>query len=99
MLIYSAIALHFILRAHRGVVPGSSAAALLASKPIRTLVWSLSLADIAIIIRGIYRTVELAQGWTGYTIRTEVFTLVLDVSARLRPHSPPGHMARSVGVS
>ena len=82
MLIYSALALDFVLRAR--LAPDSRPAALLASRLIRVLVWFVALASLAIIIRGVYCTVELAQGWHGCTITHEVFTLVLDVS----DHSP-----------
>jgi hypothetical protein len=32
---------------------------------------AIIISDIAIVVRGIYRVVELAQGWSGYLITTE----------------------------
>jgi len=36
------------------------------------------LSVVLIVIRSIYRTIELLQGWTGYLITTERYFIVLD---------------------
>lgn len=90
MIVFSLIALHFYSRARatllgRPVYANSFDAVAgvdaLAAGPVRILVWSLSLASLAIIIRGIYRTVELAQGWHGTTMSHEAYFDLFDVSA------------------
>ncbi|TNY22111.1 RTA1 like protein-domain-containing protein [Rhodotorula diobovata] len=43
--------------------------------------WGLAWATGWIIVRGIYRTVELAEGWTGYLITHEPYFAVLDSMA------------------
>ncbi|GAA5851899.1 hypothetical protein JCM9279_001926 [Rhodotorula babjevae] len=43
--------------------------------------WGLAWATTWIIIRGIYRTIELSQGWTGYLITHEPYFAVLDSAA------------------
>jgi hypothetical protein len=39
----------------------------------RLFVAAIIISDIAIIIRSVYRVVELAQGWRGYLITTEAW--------------------------
>jgi len=92
MLAFVLVAGHFYLAARAAVV-GRAAYAhsfdtvsgvdSLTTKPVRTLIHTLTLASMAIIVRGVYRTVELAQGWHGYTMRHEAFFDLLDVSG---PH-------------
>lgn len=89
MLAYAAIGVHFYLRAHATLlhrtthttnfdsIRGPEA---LGTKRVKVFTWSLALATLAIIIRGIYRTAELAQGWNGEAISHEAYTIVLDVS-------------------
>ncbi|BGP39118.1 hypothetical protein JCM10450v2_003072 [Rhodotorula kratochvilovae] len=43
--------------------------------------WGLAWATAWIVIRGIYRTVELAEGWSGYLITHEPYFAVLDSTA------------------
>ena len=91
MLVYAGVGIHFYLRAratllnrnspsYTGNFQSASGPEVLTTRPVKVFVWSLSLATLAIIIRGIYRTAELAQGWNGFAISHEVFTIVLDVS-------------------
>ncbi|GAA5994160.1 RTA1 domain-containing protein [Rhodotorula paludigena] len=42
--------------------------------------WGLAWASLWIIVRGIYRTIELADGWTGHLIRNQPYFLVLDAA-------------------
>jgi hypothetical protein len=46
----------------------------------KKVIAALFIAFAMIYIRGIYRTVELAQGWTGFLITHEGFFLGLDAS-------------------
>jgi hypothetical protein len=89
MIVYAGVGIHFYLRARAARLNRTTSAAefhaatgvdALAARPVQVLAWSLALASLAIIIRGIYRTVELAEGWHGFAISREVFTFVLDVS-------------------
>lgn len=45
---------------------------------LRRLAIGMILADTTLIIRGVYRTIELAEGWSGYLITTERFFIALD---------------------
>lgn len=93
MLAYAAIGAHFLLRARAALLSrGHSAIAhtgdfhslrgpeALGVKRVKLFTLSLSLATLAIIVRGIYRTAELAEGWHGTAENHEAFTIVLDVS-------------------
>ena len=46
--------------------------------PLTTLTAAMVLSVLCIYIRSIYRTVELAQGWTGYLITHESYFIGLD---------------------
>lgn len=48
------------------------------TKAVRQLLWATLFASTAIVVRNVYRTVELAQGWTGYLMTHEVFFAVFD---------------------
>lgn len=39
---------------------------------------AMTIGTVCVYIRCVYRVVELAQGWSGYLITTEVFLMVLD---------------------
>jgi hypothetical protein len=41
------------------------------TRKFKVFVGAIIISDISLIIRGIYRVVELAQGWNGYLIRNE----------------------------
>ncbi|KAE8211564.1 hypothetical protein CF327_g4706 [Tilletia walkeri] len=45
---------------------------------IQKLFWVLYFASIWIIVRSVYRTIELAQGFRGYLITNEVYFFLLD---------------------
>ncbi|KDQ49322.1 hypothetical protein JAAARDRAFT_200957 [Jaapia argillacea MUCL 33604] len=47
-------------------------------KNIRLMVLGLALSSITIFIRSVYRTVELADGWAGHIIGTQVYFNFLD---------------------
>lgn len=46
--------------------------------PLAALTGAMALSVVCIYIRSIYRTVELAQGWTGYLITHESYFIGLD---------------------
>lgn len=45
---------------------------------VQLLLGGVAWATVMIYIRGIYRSIELAQGWTGYLITHEVYFIWLD---------------------
>ncbi|PVG02014.1 RTA1-domain-containing protein [Serendipita vermifera] len=44
----------------------------------RRMIWATIFASLCIIVRGIFRTAELGEGWRGYLFTHEVFQIVLD---------------------
>ncbi|KIV99821.1 uncharacterized protein PV09_08492 [Verruconis gallopava] len=48
------------------------------TRDIKTLIWATTFSGALIYVRSIYRTVELAQGWTGYLITHEGYFLGFD---------------------
>jgi hypothetical protein len=50
------------------------------TRKVKTLIWATTFSGAMIYIRSIYRTVELAQGWTGYLITREGYFLGFDGS-------------------
>ncbi|KAL9110346.1 MAG: hypothetical protein Q9227_005077 [Pyrenula ochraceoflavens] len=48
------------------------------NKPLGYIAAATILATIMMIIRGIYRSIELTQGWTGYLITHQLYTIGLD---------------------
>jgi uncharacterized membrane protein len=50
----------------------------LRQKKTQWIIAAMVLSVVLIVIRSIYRTIELLQGWTGYLITTERYFIVLD---------------------
>ncbi|KAI0718446.1 RTA1-domain-containing protein [Cerioporus squamosus] len=80
--IYLAFAAEFLLRYHKdkpvrhaSTAPPKSFAF---NRGIKLMILGLSLDGIFILIRSIYRTIELSDGWTGRIISTQVYFNVLD---------------------
>ncbi|KAL8735525.1 MAG: hypothetical protein Q9166_000693 [cf. Caloplaca sp. 2 TL-2023] len=48
------------------------------TKRLRILVAATTISTLALIVRGIYRSIELIQGWRGYLITTERYFIGLD---------------------
>ncbi|KAJ3526008.1 hypothetical protein NMY22_g10341 [Coprinellus aureogranulatus] len=48
------------------------------TKPLKIMVSALAFITLILFIRAVYRTIELADGWTGRIISTESYFLVLD---------------------
>jgi len=78
MAVFCLLGLDFVRRAKRD--PSYAGRANVEGGRVPLLTWSLGWASAWILVRCIYRTVELAQGWSGYTITHEPFFLCLDVS-------------------
>jgi hypothetical protein len=76
----------FAIRAMKGVKRGGSAALnddlasrrLRNSKRFKALLASLTVAAVLIFMRSVYRVAELAQGWKGELMTTEIFVIVLE---------------------
>ena len=47
-------------------------------RKVQLIIAATVLAVVVIVIRSIYRTIELLQGWSGYLITTERFFIALD---------------------
>lgn len=50
------------------------------TKKFKIFVAAIIISDAAIILRAIYRVIELAQGWRGYLIVTEAWFYVFDTA-------------------
>ncbi|KAI4175860.1 MAG: hypothetical protein LQ343_001474 [Gyalolechia ehrenbergii] len=48
------------------------------TKRLRTLAGATTISTLALIARGVYRSIELIQGWRGYLITTESYFIGLD---------------------
>ncbi|KAL7284369.1 hypothetical protein ACG7TL_001659 [Trametes sanguinea] len=80
--IYALLALEFLIRYHydkpfkraAGHLPKSFAL----DRNTKTMIGALFMMWIFLLIRSIYRTVELSNGWTGRIITTQVYFNVLD---------------------
>ncbi|KAL9000883.1 MAG: hypothetical protein Q9169_000638 [Polycauliona sp. 2 TL-2023] len=48
------------------------------TEKLRTLFAATTVSTLALIVRGIYRSIELIQGWRGYLITTEGYFIALD---------------------
>lgn len=76
MIAFAAVVLDFFRKARRDA--GYAMTADRQGTRINLLAASLALGTILIIIRGIYRTIELAQGWSGFLITHEPYFWGLD---------------------
>lgn len=50
------------------------------TRGMRWVLGAMLVSFLMIYVRSVYRTIELAQGWTGYLITHEVFFIVLDAA-------------------
>ncbi|KAL8738233.1 MAG: hypothetical protein Q9181_000959 [Wetmoreana brouardii] len=57
-------------------LPGSRTAS--TTKRLRILAAATTISTLALIARGVYRSIELIQGWRGYLITTEKYFIGLD---------------------
>jgi Na+/H+-dicarboxylate symporter len=56
----------------------SSHSEVIKERKIQALVAATSLSVICVVIRSIYRTIELTEGWTGFLIKHESYFIGLD---------------------
>jgi hypothetical protein len=68
---YSILMSIVFVRGYRGIK---------SSKPLRWLAFAMILAIMCMIARGVYRSIELLQGWEGYLNTHEVYVIALDGS-------------------
>jgi hypothetical protein len=71
MIVFSGIGLDYLLACRKAGVPAPP-------RGLRCCIGGVVVASVMVIIRGIYRTAELAQGWNGYLITHEAYFLGLD---------------------
>ncbi|ORY66946.1 RTA1 domain protein [Leucosporidium creatinivorum] len=76
MIVFCCLGLHFYYRAKKD--PAHRAKKNVAKGRIGLLTFGLTWASVWILVRCIYRVVELAQGWTGYLITHQPFFWGLD---------------------
>ncbi|KAF7303978.1 RTA1-like protein [Mycena indigotica] len=79
--VYSFLGVQFIrnYRASRPVRPMiSSAERGILTQRVRLMLWALTVSTSVLLIRGVYRTIELADGWTGEVITTEFWFNMFD---------------------
>jgi hypothetical protein len=50
----------------------------LAERKVQLVIAATCISVLSLVIRAIYRTIELLQGWEGYLITTEAYFLALD---------------------
>lgn len=74
IIVFSAL---FTLVIKRALRSGNST---LKERKVKGIIAATVFAVVCVVIRSIYRTVELLQGWTGYLITRERFFLALDGS-------------------
>ena len=60
-----------------------SNANIIMSKKVKALIAATTISCVFILIRSIYRTVELLQGWSGYLIAHEPYFIVFDACTML----------------
>lgn len=73
------------------------------NRPILRVVGVTVLAAAMMIIRGVYRSIELAEGWRGELITVEVYVVVLDavpmiIAMGAFVFTPPAKLLRDQGA-
>ena len=70
-LVFSAVALTLYFRTRKNSHAQGIPTPFPKTRGFKLFVVAIIVSDLAIVIRGIYRVIELAQGWNGYLITTE----------------------------
>jgi hypothetical protein len=70
-LVFSAVALTLYFRTRKTSQAQQIPTPFPKTRGFKLFVIAIIVSDLAIVIRGIYRVIELAQGWRGYLITTE----------------------------
>lgn len=83
---FGAAALWYIIRRYRAHTPLSSeAAGFLRNRKFRLFAWGVAAAYVAIMIRCIYRIVEMAGGWSNPIMQNEPSFIALDGRYEISP--------------
>lgn len=72
VLVFSSLAFYVINNARKLRVPA------LGDKNVRYIIFATLFSVVCVVIRSIYRTIEMLQGWHGYLITTEGYFIGLD---------------------
>jgi len=72
IIVFSLLFTYVIIRALR------SRKDILKQKKIQYVIAATAFSVLVLVIRSIYRTIELLQGWNGYLINTERYFIALD---------------------
>ncbi|KAG6844868.1 hypothetical protein H0H87_002991 [Tephrocybe sp. NHM501043] len=84
IIVYTCLATEFFVRfsLNKPFKRGGSSESLTIPKPmsgkLRLMSFGLIFSTLCLFIRSVYRLIELADGWTGRIIRTEIYFNVLD---------------------
>ncbi|KAJ6481037.1 RTA1-like protein [Mycena sanguinolenta] len=79
IIVYSTLAGDFLRRYHTDrSVRGASVDRGVMDSKLKTMIGALAFSTLVLFIRSIYRIIELATGWNGRIIETEVYFNVLD---------------------
>ena len=70
-IVFSIAALHLWYRTRRNSRLSGTPTPFPKTAKFKLFIAAIIISDIAIILRAIYRVIELAQGWDGYLITTE----------------------------
>ncbi|RPD65158.1 RTA1-domain-containing protein [Lentinus tigrinus ALCF2SS1-7] len=85
VIVYLSLATEFLVRYRKDRPVRRSTAAppksFAVDRGVKLMIVGLALDGVFILIRSIYRTIELADGWTGRIINTQVYFNVLDGAA------------------
>ncbi|KAM0750898.1 parasitic phase-specific protein PSP-1 [Meredithblackwellia eburnea MCA 4105] len=73
MLVFSALGLEYVYKVRK-----SSAENRARLEKYRWFIWGIGVGSFWILVRCVYRTVELSQGWQGYLITHQPYFLCLD---------------------
>ncbi|KAL8868941.1 MAG: hypothetical protein Q9174_004649 [Haloplaca sp. 1 TL-2023] len=81
--VFAGLFTHAIIRTYRkgkGVlnIDHLSVSGMTTTKRLRILAFATSISTMALIARGVYRSIELVEGWRGYLITTEKYFVGLD---------------------
>ena len=72
IIVFSLLFIYVIIKALR------SRGEILKRKKIQYVIAATAFSVVVLVIRSIYRTIELLQGWDGYLINTERYFIALD---------------------
>jgi RTA1 like protein len=77
-IVFSCVALTLYIRTRRHTQATGTPSPFPQTSKFKLFVAAIIISDVAIILRSIYRVIELAEGWRGYLITTEPWFYVFD---------------------